>query len=80
MARAGYTVHNYVANPGVGRWLEAGVLKKLSLAGYGIAVSGLVWPQPAIIDSETTIGWCTQPANSQLSPQSMTKYLGLARA
>jgi hypothetical protein len=34
----------------------------------------LVWPQP-----ESTKGWCTQPANSQLIPQSTNKYLGLAR-
>jgi hypothetical protein len=26
-------LHDYVANQGVGRWPEAGVLKKLSLAG-----------------------------------------------
>jgi hypothetical protein len=36
-------------------------------------------PQPAILDSESTIGQCIQPANAQLIPQSMMKYLGLAR-
>ena len=30
------------------------------------------------MDSELTIGWCTQPANSQLILQSSMKYLGLA--
>jgi hypothetical protein len=41
----------------------------------------LVWPQPAIVDSESTIGQpvCTQPTNSQMIPQSMMKYLGIAR-
>jgi len=46
---------------------EAGVLRKLSLAGL------------AIVDSESTIGRCTQPANSQLIPKSKMKYLGFAR-
>ncbi len=42
---------------------------------------GLVWPQPAIVDSESTIGGVhTQPANSQLITQSSMKYLGLARS
>jgi hypothetical protein len=56
---------------------EVGVLKKLSLAGIA-KLSRLkyrwlrfVWPEP-------TIGWCTQPANSQLILQSSMKYLGLA--
>ena len=50
----------------------------LSLAG--IADKGLVWPEPAVVDSESTIGRCsTQPANSQLIPQSSMKYLGLGR-
>ncbi len=56
---------------------EMGVLKKLSLAGIA-KLSRLkyrwlrfVWPKP-------TIGWCTQPANSQLILQSSMKYLGLA--
>jgi hypothetical protein len=40
------------------------------------ADKGLIWPQPAILDSDFTIGRCTQPANSQLIPQSM---MGLAR-
>jgi hypothetical protein len=64
----------------------AGVLKKLSLAGlaklsrlrYSRLRFGLVWPQPAIVDSESTIGRCTKPAKSQLIPQSSMKYLGLA--
>jgi hypothetical protein len=30
------------------------------------------------VDSESTIGRYTQLANSQLSPQSMMKYLGLS--
>jgi hypothetical protein len=51
---------------------EAGVLQKLSLAG--IAKLRFVWPQPTIMDSELTIGWCTQ-----LIPQSSMKPLGLAR-
>ena len=57
--------------------MEAGVLKKLSLAGLAklsrLRHSGLrlVWPQPAIVYSEFTIGQCTQPANSQLIPQSI---------
>ncbi len=48
--------------------LEAGVLKKFSLAD-----KGLVWPQPAIVDSESTIGQCTKPAHSLLIPQSTLK-------
>ncbi len=59
--------------------LRAGVLKKLSLTDKGLADKGLVWPQPAIVDSESIIGWCKQPANSQLIPQSSMKYMGLAR-
>jgi hypothetical protein len=67
-------LHNYVANQGVGRWPEAGVLKKLSLAGLAklsrlrctCNLLSLVWPQPAIMDSETTVGRCTKQANSQL--------------
>ncbi len=44
---------------------KAAVLKKLSLAGLeGIADLYLVWPKPAIVDSESKIGRCTQPANS----------------
>jgi hypothetical protein len=31
------------------------------------------------VDSESTIGRWTQPANLQLIPPSMMKYLGLAR-
>ncbi len=57
---------------------EMGVLKKLSLAGIA-KLSRLkyrwlrfVWPEP-------TIGWCTQPANSQLLLQSSMKYLGFSR-
>jgi hypothetical protein len=59
----------------------AGVLKILSLAGgYGIVDEDLVLPKKqAIVDSESMIGRCTQPANSQLIPQSSMKYLGLAR-
>ncbi len=45
---------------------EAGVLKKLSIAGIA-KLSRLkyrwlkfVWPQPTIMDSELTIGWCKQ--------------------
>jgi hypothetical protein len=56
---------------------KAGILKELSLAG--ITDKGLVLPQPAIVDSDSTIGWCTQPASSQLIPQSSMKYVGLVR-
>jgi hypothetical protein len=63
---------------------DAGVLNKLSLAGVA-KLSRLkyrwlrfVWPQPTIMDSELTIGWCTQPANPQLIPQSSMKHLGLS--
>jgi hypothetical protein len=38
-----------------------------------------IWPLPANVDSESTIGRCAQPANSQLNSQSRMKYLGLAR-
>ncbi len=31
-----------------------------------------------IVDSESTLGWCTQLANSQLIPQSSMKYLGVS--
>jgi hypothetical protein len=31
-------LHNYVANQGVGRWPDAGVLKKLSLAGLAYLI------------------------------------------
>ncbi len=64
---------------------EAGVLKKLSLAGLAklsrLRYSWLRFgrPQQAIVDSEPTIGWCTQPANTQLISRNMMKYLGLAR-
>ncbi len=71
MAWAGYT-STYVANQGIGRKPVAGVSKKLSFVGLA-RLSRLSWTP------ESTIGWCTQPANSQLIPQSMTKYLGLAR-
>jgi hypothetical protein len=61
---------------------EAGVLKKLSLAGLAklsrlmlLLTKGFVWPQPALVLSESTIGWCWC---TQLIPQSMMKYLGLA--
>jgi hypothetical protein len=57
---------------------EVGVLKKLSVAGIA-KLSRLkyrwlrfVWPEP-------TIGWCTQPVNSQLILQSSMKYLGFSR-
>ncbi len=63
---------------------EGGVLKKLSLAGIA-KLSRLkyrwlrfAWHQPTIMDSELTIGWCTQPANPQLIPQSSMKHLGLS--
>ncbi len=63
---------------------EAGVLKKFSLAGlaklrrlrYFIADKGLVWSQPAIMDSECTIGRCTQPTNSQLVHRAWWNTLG----
>jgi hypothetical protein len=59
---------------------EGRVLKKLSIAGLAkLSRLGMVWPQPAIVDSESMIDRCAQPANSQLIPQSMMKYLGLAR-
>ncbi len=60
---------------------EAVVLKKLSLAGIAklsrlkYSWLRLVWPQPTFVDSELTIGWCTQ-----LIPQSSMKNLGLARS
>ncbi len=59
------------------RGMEVGVLKKLSLAGIAklsrlkYRLLRFVWPEP-------TIGWCTQPANSQLILQSSMKHLGLA--
>jgi hypothetical protein len=49
---------------------EAGVLKKLSLAGIAklsrLKYSRLrvVWPQPIIVESELKIGWCTHAADS----------------
>jgi hypothetical protein len=58
---------------------EAVVLKKLGLAGlakltkFRFVLSRLLWTR------ESTLGRCTQPANSQLIPRSMMKYLGLAR-
>ncbi len=58
---------------------EAGVLKKLSLAGIA-KLSRLkyrwlrfVWPQTTIMDSELTIGWC-----KQLISHSSMKHLGLS--
>ncbi len=63
---------------------EAGVLKKLSLAGIAkqsqLKYNWLrfVWPQPTIVDSELTIGLCTQPANSQLIPQSRSETPGVS--
>ncbi len=59
---------------------EAGDLKILSLDSIAklsqLKYSRLrfVWPQPTIVDSELTIGWCTQ-----LIPQSSMKHLGLVR-
>jgi hypothetical protein len=60
---------------------EAGVLNKLNLAGIA-KLSRLkyrwlrfVWPQPTIMDSELTIGWCKQPI-----PQSSMKYLELTQS
>jgi hypothetical protein len=64
---------------------EAGVLKKLSLAGIAklsrlrFSCLRFVWPQPAVVDSVSTISRYTQSANSQLIPQSLMKYLGLVR-
>jgi hypothetical protein len=61
---------------------RGGSFKEIKLSWLSYKLSrlrySLVWPQPAIVDAESTIGWCTQPANSQLIPQSMMKYLGLA--
>jgi hypothetical protein len=43
-------------------WSEAGVLKNLSLAGLAkLSRQRFGWPQPALVDSESTIGRCTQP-------------------
>ncbi len=64
---------------------EAGIVKKLSRSLAGLAKQSRLrysWlrfglPQPAIMDSESKR--CTQPANSQLIPQCMMKYLGLVR-
>jgi hypothetical protein len=60
---------------------EAGVLKKLILAGIA-KLSRLkyrwlkfVWPKPIIMDSELTIGWC-----KQLILQSSMKHLVLAQS
>ncbi len=61
---------------------EAGVLKKFSLAGIAklsqlkYSCLRFVWPLPTIVDSELTIGWCTQLI--ELIPQSSMKHLGLA--
>ncbi len=56
---------------------EAGVLKKEpakeQLTKVWFCLSRLPWTR------ESTIGRCTQPANSQLIQQSNMKYLGLAR-
>ncbi len=60
---------------------EAWVLQKLSLAGIAklsrLKYSWLrfVWPQPTIVDSELTIGWCTK-----LIPQSSMRHLVFARS
>ncbi len=65
---------------------EAGVLKKLSLAGLAkLSPLRYSWLRFGLVSAgycglgESTIGWCTQPANSQLIPLSMVKYLRLVR-
>ncbi len=55
---------------------EAGVLKKLSLAGLAkLSRLRYSWLRFGLAQ----IGQCTQPTNSQLIPQSSMKYLELAR-
>jgi hypothetical protein len=68
-----------------GPWLlqyqraDEGVLKKLSLACLA-KLSRLMYSWLRFgLASESTIGQCAKPANSQLIPQIMMKYLGLAR-
>ncbi len=61
---------------------EAGVLKKLSLASLAklsrlkYSWQSLVWPKPAIVDLESTIGRCSHPANPHLIPQAVWNTWG----
>jgi hypothetical protein len=74
-----------------GAWItlstaRGGSFKEIELSRLSLAKPAKVWLTKVWFGlsrlsctKESTIGQCTQPANSQLIPQSSVKYLGLAR-